>query len=244
MTSCRICTLHQISLGRSHKGRKVTTWQNSAWNVRLWSRFSRLRLESSSGRGKKVNLSPCFNWTPRHEGVLGEQRYSSTHSLTSALDGCEWSASRPGRYILRKRSPYSETNGTVKGGTLLDQLSDYQLLKNIFFLELSRWEIFTFLQFMIIFRFLLSKLHYCIVLPKVVLEPHFVVGGMGTFTDPGDIQIPKGFFASHPQNCLYVRTLHVLGMLVVWRARPRGETSSWCQAVWPSTPHQCRARVS
>jgi hypothetical protein len=38
-------------------------------------------------------LSLCFNWTPRHEGVLGEWRYSATHSLISALDGSEWSAS-------------------------------------------------------------------------------------------------------------------------------------------------------
>jgi hypothetical protein len=35
----------------------------------------------------KVKLSLCFNWAPRHEGVLGEWRYSFTHSLTSALDG-------------------------------------------------------------------------------------------------------------------------------------------------------------
>jgi hypothetical protein len=33
---------------------------------------------------------------PEREGVLGEWRYSSTHSLTSALDAGEWSASRPG----------------------------------------------------------------------------------------------------------------------------------------------------
>jgi hypothetical protein len=46
--------------------------------------------------GRKVKLSLCFNWTPRHEGVLGEWMYSSTHSLTSALEGGEWSASRPG----------------------------------------------------------------------------------------------------------------------------------------------------
>jgi len=36
---------------------------------------------------------------------LGEWRYSSTHSLTSALDGSEWSASRPGRFISRERAP-------------------------------------------------------------------------------------------------------------------------------------------
>jgi hypothetical protein len=31
--------------------------------------------------------------------------YTSTHSLTSALDGGEWSASRPGRFTLRERAP-------------------------------------------------------------------------------------------------------------------------------------------
>jgi hypothetical protein len=28
----------------------------------------------------KVKLSLCFKWAPRHEGILGEWRYSSTHS--------------------------------------------------------------------------------------------------------------------------------------------------------------------
>jgi hypothetical protein len=28
----------------------------------------------------KVNVSLCFNLAPRHESVLGEWRYSSTHS--------------------------------------------------------------------------------------------------------------------------------------------------------------------
>jgi len=32
-----------------------------------------------------------FKCEPRHEGILG-WRYSSTHSLTSSLDGGEWSA--------------------------------------------------------------------------------------------------------------------------------------------------------
>jgi hypothetical protein len=53
----------------------------------------------------KVKLSLCFNRAPRHEDVLGEWRYSSTHSLTSALDGREWSASRPGRFAPRERAP-------------------------------------------------------------------------------------------------------------------------------------------
>jgi hypothetical protein len=34
-----------------------------------------------------------------------EWRYSSTHSLTSAVDGGELSASHPGRFTPRKRAP-------------------------------------------------------------------------------------------------------------------------------------------
>jgi hypothetical protein len=46
-----------------------------------------------------------FTVLPYPEGVLGEWRYSSTHSLTSALDGGEWSASRPGRFTPRIGAP-------------------------------------------------------------------------------------------------------------------------------------------
>jgi hypothetical protein len=36
---------------------------------------------------------------------IGEWRYSSTHSSTSALDGGEWSASSPGRFTPKERAP-------------------------------------------------------------------------------------------------------------------------------------------
>jgi hypothetical protein len=36
---------------------------------------------------------------------MGECTYSSTHSLTLALDGHEWSASRPGRFTPKERTP-------------------------------------------------------------------------------------------------------------------------------------------
>jgi len=36
-----------------------------------------------------VKLSLCFNWAPCYEGVWGEWRYMSTHSLTSTLYGGE-----------------------------------------------------------------------------------------------------------------------------------------------------------
>jgi hypothetical protein len=40
----------------------------------------------------KVKLSLCFNWVPRHEGVVGEWKYIHTY-MTSTLDGGGWSAS-------------------------------------------------------------------------------------------------------------------------------------------------------
>jgi hypothetical protein len=65
----------------------------------------------------KVKLSLCFNWAPHHEGVLGEVKYSSTHSLTSALDGGEWSASRPGRFTPKERAPGTHWIGGWAGPT-------------------------------------------------------------------------------------------------------------------------------
>jgi hypothetical protein len=71
----------------------------------------------------KVNLSLCFNWAPRQENVFGEWRYSSTHSLTSALDGGEWSASRPGRFTSRERDPCTHWIGDWIGlKTVLDSV--------------------------------------------------------------------------------------------------------------------------
>jgi hypothetical protein len=54
-----------------------------------------------------VFSSGMFSLTEHHamKAYRGEWRYSSTHSLTSALDGGEWSASRPGRFIPRKKAP-------------------------------------------------------------------------------------------------------------------------------------------
>jgi len=46
-----------------------------------------------------------LNWAPRHEGVSGEWRHSSTHSLTLELGGDEWSASRSSRFTYRERAP-------------------------------------------------------------------------------------------------------------------------------------------
>jgi hypothetical protein len=62
-------------------------------------------MEGRSSTTYQKNLSLCFNWAPYHVGMLGEWRYSSTHSLTSALDGGKRSASRPGRFTPRERAP-------------------------------------------------------------------------------------------------------------------------------------------
>jgi hypothetical protein len=68
-------------------------------------------------KGKVVSA----RWAPRHEGVLGEWRYSSTYSLISALDGGEWSDSRPGRFTPRERAPDTNwTGGWVGPRGILD----------------------------------------------------------------------------------------------------------------------------
>jgi hypothetical protein len=52
----------------------------------------------------KVKLSLCLT---KHHAMEAywELRYSSTHSLISALDGGEWLASRPGRFTPKERAP-------------------------------------------------------------------------------------------------------------------------------------------
>jgi hypothetical protein len=74
---------------------------------------------------------PCasFNWAPRHQDVLGEWRYSYTHSLTSALDGGEWAASRPGRFTPRERAPHTHwISGWVHALHFFWYLSDTTLI--------------------------------------------------------------------------------------------------------------------
>jgi hypothetical protein len=70
----------------------------------------------------QVKVIPVlFNWAPRHESVLGELRYSFAHSLTSALDGGEWSASRPDRFTPKERAPGTHwIGGSVGPRAVLD----------------------------------------------------------------------------------------------------------------------------
>jgi hypothetical protein len=75
----------------------------------------------SKGKRVKLKLSLCLS---KHNAMkaYGEWRYSSTNSFTSALDGGEWSASRPGRFTARERAA-----GTLwLGGTRILQLTLYE----------------------------------------------------------------------------------------------------------------------
>jgi hypothetical protein len=65
-------------------------------------------------KGKVVPVL-LFNSGPRHEGVLGEWSCISTQSLTSTLDGGEWSSSRPGRFTPRERDPSTHWIGGWMG---------------------------------------------------------------------------------------------------------------------------------
>jgi hypothetical protein len=79
-------------------------------------------------------VTPVFNWAPRHEGVLGEWRYSFSHYFTSALDGGEWSASRLGRFTPRERAPGTHwMGGRVGLRAVLDAVVKRKIPN-------SRWE--------------------------------------------------------------------------------------------------------
>jgi len=56
------------------------------------------------GEGKIVPVL-FFSWALHHEGILDEWRYSSTHSLTLALDGGEWLASCPSHFTPKEKAP-------------------------------------------------------------------------------------------------------------------------------------------
>jgi hypothetical protein len=71
----------------------------------------------------KVKLSLCLT---KHHAMkeYWEWRYSSTHSLTSALDGGEWSVSRPCCFTPRERAPGTHwIGGWVSTRAVLDAVS-------------------------------------------------------------------------------------------------------------------------
>jgi hypothetical protein len=85
--------------------RGVHNTQHSIFSSAWWKCFHIFQLQHCDTVKVKVKLSLCFNWAPRHEGILGEWRYISTHSLIWALGGGEWSASLPGRFTLGEIVP-------------------------------------------------------------------------------------------------------------------------------------------
>jgi hypothetical protein len=90
----------------------------------------------------KVKLSLCFNWAPRHEGVLEEWRYSSIQSLTSALYGGEWSDSRPGRFTPREiafGTHWIGGRGTLLNFSKHEEDTSDVIKKCIIYISTLRW---------------------------------------------------------------------------------------------------------
>jgi hypothetical protein len=54
----------------------------------------------------KVKVSLCFNWEPRHEGVLGEWWYSFTHSWRRHLMEVSGQLHASGRFTPQGKSPW------------------------------------------------------------------------------------------------------------------------------------------
>jgi hypothetical protein len=69
----------------------------------LWIRYEKMRLRPVLKHILKEKKAKQSRYTPWRR--LGERRYSSCSFLTSALDGHEWSASRPGRALPWGKDP-------------------------------------------------------------------------------------------------------------------------------------------
>jgi hypothetical protein len=69
------------------------------------------RISEPPHKSSKVSKLSLY-WN-KHQAMkaYGEWRYSSTHSLTSALVGGEWSASSPGNFTPRERAPCTHRIG-------------------------------------------------------------------------------------------------------------------------------------
>jgi hypothetical protein len=65
------------------------------------------------GRNRRPKRYSCS--TTRHEGAWMEWRYSSYSFSTSALDGGEWSASRPGRALAPGKDPRYQVDRRLGG---------------------------------------------------------------------------------------------------------------------------------
>jgi hypothetical protein len=72
--------------------------------------------------GDRPSLRPLPILTEHQtmKAYLGVEVYLHTF-LTSAIDGCEWSTSRPGRFILRERATDTHWIGVLSSSPLPTQ---------------------------------------------------------------------------------------------------------------------------
>jgi hypothetical protein len=68
--------------------------------TRIEGNLRGLRINGGNNKGKVVPVLPLTE----HHAMKAYWGSGSTHSLTSALDGGEWSASRYGRFIPKERA--------------------------------------------------------------------------------------------------------------------------------------------
>jgi len=100
--------------------------------------------------GEFVPVLFFFNRAPPHECLLGKRRYSSTHSLTTALGRGEWSASRPSSFTARERAPGTHWIGGWLGprAVLVAVVDRLDVTKTV-----TYFAFFIYLSFFIFFLF-------------------------------------------------------------------------------------------
>jgi hypothetical protein len=98
-----VCILYQRcrdgNMQWTDVGRTMTQQTGRKGNVTVFEVF--VQLNGKSLHRQTVSKSKAT----RHEGAWGERRYRSYSFSTSARDGNEWSASRPGRVLPQGKGP-------------------------------------------------------------------------------------------------------------------------------------------
>jgi hypothetical protein len=126
-TLARVFKLNALKLRKA--GLSSCKWTASAFTYQSWnelklSEFAHVPQLSMyatllSELIPHIKVVQCLTNHHAMEAYWGWM-YSSTHSLTSALDGGEWSASRPGRFIPRERPSTRWIGGWVGTRAVLD----------------------------------------------------------------------------------------------------------------------------
>jgi hypothetical protein len=166
----------------------------------------------NKGKGKSC---PCAELSTTPWRRIGEWRYSSTHSLTSKLDGGEWSALRPCRFTFKEGARFTHWIGDWVGPrAVLDAVVKRKIPNSrresnhrtpIVQFVAQRYTDWAITALFIGHTDRKRTLYYNSVMSRYRLEHHFALGPVST------LSYDRIFVSWTPKNCFQIfRNPHAL----------------------------------